>query len=81
VSAAFGQGVNSALEDCTVLADALAGAPGDVDAALAAYERRRLPLRSTITLTLTPCSGRAVCVRAPDALEHLGACFQGTRVA
>jgi len=43
VSAAFGQGVNSALEDCTVLADALAGAPGDVDAALAAYERRRRP--------------------------------------
>ncbi|KAK9836175.1 hypothetical protein WJX81_006914 [Elliptochloris bilobata] len=43
VSAAFGQGVNSALEDCTVLAEALAGAAGDVDAALRHYERRRRP--------------------------------------
>ena len=43
VSAAFGQGVNSALEDCTVLAQALAGAAGDVDAALQRYERQRWP--------------------------------------
>lgn len=43
MSAAFGQGVNSALEDCTVLAAALAGAPGDADAALQRYERMRRP--------------------------------------
>lgn len=43
MSAAFGQGVNSALEDCGVLAEALKGAAGDVDSALRRYERQRRP--------------------------------------
>lgn len=43
MSAAFGQGVNSALEDCTVLGEVLASAPSDIDAALQRYERRRRP--------------------------------------
>ncbi|KAK9905507.1 hypothetical protein WJX75_001138 [Coccomyxa subellipsoidea] len=43
VSAAFGQGVNSALEDCAVLGDIVAAAPDDLDYALERYERQRKP--------------------------------------
>ncbi|BDA47389.1 Kynurenine 3-monooxygenase [Coccomyxa sp. Obi] len=43
VSAAFGQGVNSALEDCAVLGDIVAARPDDLDSALERYERQRKP--------------------------------------
>ncbi|KAK9830441.1 hypothetical protein WJX72_011767 [[Myrmecia] bisecta] len=43
VSAAFGQGVNSALEDCKVFGEVLGGDPGDLDAVLAKFERQRYP--------------------------------------
>lgn len=39
----FGQGMNSAFEDCTVLDACLAERPGDVPAALAAFEAARRP--------------------------------------
>jgi 2-polyprenyl-6-methoxyphenol hydroxylase-like FAD-dependent oxidoreductase len=39
----MGQGCNSALEDCVLLARALEGADYDIKAGLAAYDRKRAP--------------------------------------
>ncbi len=39
----YGQGMNSAFEDCSTLLACLDGAPGDRGAALAAYEHQRKP--------------------------------------
>lgn len=47
----LGQGACQALEDGAVLANALAGSPGDPAAALAAYERARRPRASVVVLT------------------------------
>jgi 2-polyprenyl-6-methoxyphenol hydroxylase-like FAD-dependent oxidoreductase len=50
VTPQMGQGCNSALEDCTLLAQALEGAGYDVQAGLAAFEAKRAPQVSLLTL-------------------------------
>lgn len=39
----YGQGMNSAFEDCVVLAECVEARPGDTEAAFATYQRRRKP--------------------------------------
>ena len=38
----YGQGANAAFEDCNELVDALAAAPGDIDAAISAFQDARI---------------------------------------